>query len=350
MAVGNVFIVGIVGLMTGWLLNAPGIEKTAQGMSLGWRRDVAVGFAGPMADISRTFQLDRPREWIQGKAGREGEDDISVALPSPTTLPEGATTTSTRPEDRPAFSPEVPLRVWVGGDSLSITPGESLISRLDASGAATAVAPVDGQVSTGLARPEIFNWPQHLNDVVAQYNPDALVLTIGSNDDQNLTNAPDGGSAGPVGSQEWQDEYRRRVGGLMDSVAVDGRVLIYVGIPLIRDTDRYYRGYDIMNKIVADEAAKRPGRAYYVPTSGPLANADGSYADYLLNSAGQLVQVRTGDGIHFTRAGGDRMADEMMKQILAAFDLDSWRKPKAPTTTTIKAKTKKATTTTKKKN
>jgi len=347
MAVGNVLIVGIVGLMTGWLLNAPGIEKTAQGMSLGWRREVAVGFAGPMADISRTFQLDRPREWIQGEAGRGSEDDISVALPSPTTLPEGATTTSTRPEDRPAFSPDVPLRVWVGGDSLSITPGESLIARLDGTGAATAVAPTDGLVSSGLARPEIFNWPQHLNDVVAQYNPDAMVLTIGSNDDQNLTNAPDGGSAGPVGSQEWQDEYRRRVGGLMDSVAVDGRVLIYVGIPLIRDTDRYYRGYDIMNKIVADEAAKRPGRAYYVPTSGPLANADGSYADYLPNSAGELVQVRAGDGIHFTRAGGDRMADEMMKQILAAFDLESWKHPKA-TTTTTKAKTKKATTTTKK--
>lgn len=349
MAVGNVLIAMIVGLMTGWLLNAPGIEKTAQGMPLGWRRDVAIGFAGPMADISRALQIDRPRVWMQGKAGRANEDDISVALPSPTTVPEGTPTSSTRPEARQAFSPQNPLRVWVGGDSLSITPGESLITRLDQTGAATAVAPTDGQVSTGLARPEVFNWPQHLVEVISTYNPNALVLTIGSNDDQNLTNAPGGGRAGPVGSQEWLDEYRRRVGGLMDSIAIDGRKLFYVGIPLIRDTDRYYRGYDLMNKIVAEEADKRPGRVYYVPTSGPLSD-NGSYADFLPNSSGELVQVRSGDGIHFTRAGADRMADEVMKAIFGAFDLESWKNPKATTTTKAKKKTDKTTTTTKKRN
>jgi len=343
-AAGNVLLTLLVALGVGWVLNAPGIVKTAEGMPLGWRRDVALTFTKPVANISSFFQLDRPREWIQDAIDRGGEDDIEVALPSPTTLPEGtpSTTPTTRPGEKPVFTPDDRLRAWIGGDSLAITPGESLIPLLDGTGAASVVGPVDGQVASGLARPEIFNWPQHLADVVAAQNPRAMVLTLGSNDDQPLTNAPGGGTVGSVGSPAWQDEYRRRVGGLMDTVAVDGRVLFWVGVPIIRDTDRYFRGYEFVNQIVAEEAEKRAGRVYYVETYTPLSD-DGGYVDYLPNPGGELVQIRSGDGIHFTRAGGNIVAGEIMERINEAFDLDSWRAP--PPTTTTKPKPRPSTTT-----
>jgi len=324
---GNVLLTLFVALGIGWLLNAPGILKTAEGLPLGWRRDVALGFSKPVAKVSSILQLDRPREVIQRLTDRGGEDDVTVALPSPTTLPPGepTTTTTTNPNQEPRFTPETPLRVWVGGDSLSITPGESLLPRLDGTGAATAVGPVDGHVSSGLARPEIFNWSQHLDEVVATHDPDALVLTIGSNDDQPLTNAPDG-TVGGVGSDAWKEEYRRRVGGLMDSVATDGRVLFWAGIPIVRDTDRYFRGYEHINQIVFEEAAKRPGRVYYVETYTPLSD-NGGYVDYLPDPSGAPVQIRTGDGIHFTRAGANIVADTIMEIVNEAIDLESWRDP-----------------------
>lgn len=348
-AAGNVLLTTLVALMVGWVLNAPGILKTAEGMPLGWRRDVAVAFAKPVASVSSFFQLDRPRAWIQDVIDREGEDEIEVALPSPTTVSPNApstSTTTTRPSQKPAFTPQNPLRTWIGGDSLAVTPGQSLIPRLDATGAATIVAPVDGQVASGLARPEVFNWPQFLMEVIAAHNPRAMVLTLGVNDDQPLTNAPGGGTVGSVGSQPWQDEYRRRVGGLMDAVAVDGRVLFWVGVPIIRDTDRYFRGYDFINKIVAEEAAKRRGRVYFVETYTPLTDDGGGYVDYLPNPGGELVQIRAGDGIHFTRAGGNIVADEIMAKIDDAFDLESWRAPPPSTTTTKPQRTTTTTTTT----
>ena len=42
-----------------------------------------------------------------------------------------------------------------------------------------------GHVATGLARPEVFNWPEHMAEVIAADNPAAVVLTLGSNDDQS---------------------------------------------------------------------------------------------------------------------------------------------------------------------
>lgn len=323
----------LVGLMVGWLLNAPGILKTAESMPFGWQRDVAIAFAKPVAAVSSALRLDVPREILQDIAGRGGEDQIEVALPSPTTTTTAAPQptrpgetvppSTTVPAAPPVFTPEVPMRVWVGGDSLSITPGESLMPRLDGTGAATAVGPVDGQVATGLARPEVFNWPQHLVDVVNTHDPDAMVLTIGSNDDQSLTYGPDG-TVGGVGSDAWREEYRRRVGGLMDSVATDGRLLFYVGIPIIRDTDRFARGYEVINQIVREEAEKRP-TVFYVDSWQAVSGENAEYMDFRPNPDGSVTQIRSGDGIHFTRAGGDLIADAIMNVINSAADLTSWR-------------------------
>ena len=72
MAAGHVLLIGLILLMVGWLLNAQGMQKTAQGQSLGWRRDVAVFFADPVASISHFLHTDRPRQWLKdgARAGR----------------------------------------------------------------------------------------------------------------------------------------------------------------------------------------------------------------------------------------------------------------------------------------
>ncbi len=46
------------------------------------------------------------------------------------------------------------------------------------------------------------------------------------------------------------------------------------------------------------------------------------------------MQVRTPDGIHFTRAGGDMIAEKVIKTMQETFDLTSWQKDLPATTTT----------------
>jgi hypothetical protein len=229
---------------------------------------------------------------------------------------------------------------------LSITPGQSFVNL--APGTEVIDVPggtVDGHVATGLARPEVFNWPAYLQGVIARDQPDAVVLTLGSNDDQNLTGE---GGVGPFGSPEWIDEYRRRVGGTMDAITANGRtVLFWMGAPVMRNEQRSFDRYTIINGIYAEEARKRPGRVVYVDIFDRFLDANGRYADFL-----DGVQVRTPDGVHFSRAGGDRVAQAVLDAMYQVFDLTSWREAATATTgppTTVTAPAARATTTTTRK-
>jgi len=338
MPVGHVLLAMIVALIVGALLNAPGIHKTALGQDVGAKRDVATFFASPLDDVSTFLLLDRPRVALQWVIGRSGDDDVDLSLPSPT-LPETAGAPAA-PQPKRAFSPAMPLSMYIAGDSLGVTPGESLINLGLGTGVISAFGPVDGHVATGLARPEVFNWPGYLAEVVPPLNADAVVLTIGSNDDQTLTGE---GGVGPLGSPEWDAEYRRRVGGLMDSVTGNGKTtLFWVGIPPMRNFERYDTRYVHINDIIKSEAELRPGKVVFVDTASVLSPFGGGYADYLENPDGSIVQVRAGDGIHFTRAGGDRIAEAVLAAMRSTFDLESWKTAPSTTTSTSTTSTTRA--------
>jgi hypothetical protein len=330
-AAGHVIVVGLVALLVGALLNAPGIRKTALGQPVGWRRDVSTAFANPLYDLSHALYLDRLRVGLKDLLGRSSDDSVNAHLPSPTTVPAGPTPTTLPP--RLAFSPVHPLRLWIGGDSLGDTPGSSLIDQLSSNRAVGIIGPVDTHISTGLARPEVFNWPAYLKTVVTTDQPNAVVLTFGANDDQTLTG--DGGGES-FGSPAWQAEYGRRIGGLMDVVtgAASHPRLFFVGIPPVKDAARFSNDYALINNIVNSQAQARPGRVYYVDTVSALGTATGGYTDSLLNPDGTIILVRTSDGIHFTRAGGDRIAAKILAAMNQAFNLTSWLTAPSTTTTT----------------
>jgi hypothetical protein len=341
MPVGHVLLAMVVALIVGALLNAPGIHKTALGQDVGVKRDVATFFATPLNHVSTFLLLDRPRVALQWAVGRSGDDDVDLTLPSPT-LPETVDAPATPPPKR-AFSPERQVRMYITGDSLGITPGESLINLGLPTGVIGLLGPVDGHVATGLARPEVFNWPAYLAEVIPPLDADAVVLTIGSNDDQTLTGE---GGVGPLGSPEWDAEYRRRVGGMMDSVTANATTtLFWVGIPPMRNTERYETRYRHINDIVKSEAELRPGKVVWVDTASVLSPPEGGYADYLEYLDGSLVQVRAGDGIHFTRAGGDRVAEAVLAAMRSTFDLESWKSAPATSTSTTTSTTTRASST-----
>ena len=188
MAAGNVVLVLVIVAIIGSLLNAAGIRKTANGQPVGLRRDVARFFAEPLYDFSHALQVDELRKGVQALAGRTGDDDINTSLPDPittATTPDGTPVSTTVPPKKQAFSPTKRLKVWVGGDSLSITPGESFVNLAPGTEVMDVANNfVDGHVATGLARPEVFNWPDHMLDVIATDQPNAVVITLGSRTDR----------------------------------------------------------------------------------------------------------------------------------------------------------------------
>ena len=346
---GQAIVVGIGALLLGAFLNAPGLHKTAQSMNPSWKRDLGLALAKPLQTISHDIGLDLPRRSLKAIIGRSSDDDIVsvIVLPPPPppvspakhhpkhvvvrpphhqANPPPPPPPPHPPPPKPAFSPQRPLRVYIGGDSLVIVPGESLL-RAMGSRVYKPIDSVDGRVSTGLERPDVYNWFDRIRRVMKKDRPNVVLAAFGANDDHSyMTGLPKGVSIGDFGSPEWIKEYRRRVGGYMDTVIGHGGFIVYLGMPIVSSPSESH-DFDLINRIIYQEAKKRPKGALYVDTWFQFADPQtGGYAEYLPNRNGDLVKVRANDGVHFEPAGGDIIARLVLKALNQRYDLTSWKK------------------------
>jgi hypothetical protein len=66
-----------------------------------------------------------------------------------------------------------------------------------------------------------------------------------------------------------------------------------------------------LDTIYSEEAATRPWIRFF-DTRALFANASGGYEAYLPDDSGQPKLMRQADGIHLSRAGGDRLASAVL--------------------------------------
>ena len=321
---GSAIVVALAGLAIALFLNAPGLHKSATIQPEGWKRDVALAVTGPLDSVSRALLLDRPRQGLKAALGRSDDDEVDTAVATPQPKPTTPVTSPETPSKPVKFTPQKKLRIWIAGDSLVIVPGESLL-RAVAGNRAVAAEPVDGRIASGLERPDVFNWFTHIREVMEADKPRAVVLMFGGNDDHGfMTGIPEGREVGTFGSPTWRAEYRRRVAGVMDTVTRNGGHLIWIGLPITRDSDQTLR-FDVINSILQTEAAKRKGRVTYLDTYFFFAGDDGGYAQYIEDPTGKLVKMRADDGVHFERPAGDLIAAKLLERLEDVYDFTSWR-------------------------
>jgi len=320
----------VLALLIGALLNAPGIHKSAYNQPDGWKRDVALAVTGPLNAVSHALFLDRPRAAVQAAIGRSGIDDIDTDIG----LEEDGTGTPAAepppPSDTPPstqkFSPKHPFRLWIAGDSLVIVPGFAIQRAVADNRAVEPVGELEGQVASGLTRPDVFNWFDEIRSKLRELKPNAIVLAFGANDTNDyMTGLPEGVSVGSFGSAAWLGEYRRRVAGVFDLARRAGTHVVWIGLPVTDDAARSAR-FGIVNAVAAAEARKRPDTVSFIDTYLLLAGPDGGYAEYLTSPGGGQVKVRSPDGIHFEPAGGDIVAGKVLEALGRTYDFTSWKK------------------------
>ena len=314
-----------LGLALAALLNAEGLRKQAQIQPQGFERRLALHLTRPLVDVSRALHLTTPRHELQVALGRDHEDvidsEVHLGLPPPAGPLPQPRPHRPKPQPRraakPIFTSAHPLRVWVAGDSLAQVPGEGLER---ASGGALDVLPVESRLSTGLARPDLFNWFTRFREVIAQLHPQVAVLSFGADDAHDyLAGVPDGRTVGPLGSPSWSTEYRRRVDGVTRELSGAGIYVVWLGLP-IPDGPGFERSFPIVNAVLEDVVRALPRAAAYVDTWHLLDDAHGRYAPYL-RVHGKLTQMRLPDGVHYTAAGGDLIAADVLAKLRARYDL-----------------------------
>jgi hypothetical protein len=171
--------------------------------------------------------------------------------------------------------------------------------------------------SSGLTRPDYFDWFAAAASAIATDTPEVVVVMFGANDAQGIQTA-----AGPAGfgTEAWIAEYRARVAAMMDLLAAGGRTVYWIGQPIMR-SESFAERMALLDTIYREEAARRPDWVRFVDTWSLMADAEGNYAAYLPGADGSPVLVRRSDGIHLTEAGAERIAESVLAMIGADFDL-----------------------------
>ncbi len=314
-------VVCLLTLVFASLLNAKGIRKTAEIQQPGLQRRVALAVARPLVDVSTFLHLTAPRHGIQVALGRQSWDQIDTqvhfTVPStpPATVPPSRVVPRGRRAALPRFTAAHPLRVWVAGDSLAEVPGQGL-QRV--AGSSVDIVGVESRLSTGLARPDLYNWFLRIPAATRQLAPKVVVFSFGADDAHDyLAGVPKGKTIGPLGSPSWDAEYRRRVEGVTHELAARGIYVVWLGLP-IPDGSGFRHSFPIVNRILASVARSNPRSSSFVDTWHLLDDAHGRYTAYL-RVHGKLTLMRLPDGVHYTPAAGDLVAEQVLKQLRARF-------------------------------
>ena len=313
---GAIVLVTVGVLILAALLNPDDLLKRAKAQPFGWQRDVTVRLAEINHDVSHALWLDRPRRAIDRLFGNEASRTSAGPTPTPSVSPSGGTTPTTVPSTQPtpSVSPRRPtaadpLRVYIGGDSVMQAVSDAL--RRYAESSKVVKPTIEFRFSTGLSRPDYFDWPGRLRDELARKpRPEAVILMFGANDVQPIM-TPTGPAK--TGSAAWLAEYRRRVDATMKMLSAGGVPVFWIGQPLMRSAF-FTQRVNELNDIYSSEAARHSGITF-VDSRPLLADAQGHYTAYLPDSSGRKVLVRTPDGVHLTDAGGDRVAAAVVSML-----------------------------------
>jgi len=320
----------VVALVLGTMLNAEQLLRTASSLEAGWRRDVALAVMDPVVEISRTLHLTAPRRWLDDLV--YGED---VAPPSPSPAPSPSEPVSPSPSvlptepvsPTPSLSPTPsqmrhvatatdPAVLLVTGDSLTEAFGPALVNLTLATG---VVEPEhQTEYSSGLTRPDFYDWPANVRARLAATPTDIVVLMVGANDAQPIQI---GGGWEPYGTPAWFAEYRQRADDMAAALSGGARTVYWVGQPISRSET--YRARMVALNDAHRAAAGAFDNVRFVSSWELFLDAGGGYSEYLPDADGQLVRVRRNDGIHLTPTGGAWLADELLRVIAQDWDLRS---------------------------
>jgi hypothetical protein len=311
---GQAIAVLLLTLVMAAFVDADALVTSIEQEPFGTSRSVALAVARPVRTVSQWTRLDQPRRWLDELLnGSPHHISVPVAIPVPTSTVAPGLGRRQGPTNRTAVSRRAPtaaqpLKVWMAGDSLMGTVSESFAALTTHNPAVSVTDNV--QVGTGLARPDVYNWPAAVGHELATVNPDVVVLMFGTNDDQDMQVA---GHRVVLGSDAWRQEYERRVSEMMALAANGNRQVIWLGVPAVR-RPRLNHTKDVMNQAVSTTAPLYPG-VTYLDAGATLDGPGATYATYLANPGGAPVKVRESDGIHFTLAGAGRLAPMILAPI-----------------------------------
>ena len=227
---------------------------------------------------------------------------VRQARPKPVNPPPSRVPFSVPTADAEKPSPEARLIVTVVGDSLGVQLGQGLREALIAKPDIGLVNKARG--NTGLVNMSERDWPRYIRDMTAGSEKNNLTLImIGSNDNQAIRD--EAGTIQEPLSEKWIELYTKRVDDMLAPLKERKIPVLWVGLPPTR-YEKLTARFLAFNKIYR-ERAQKAGVAYIDIWDAYLAE-DGKFQASGPDISGEIVKLRAGDGVHFTKPGSRKLA------------------------------------------
>jgi hypothetical protein len=165
------------------------------------------------------------------------------------------------------------------------------------------------EADSGLVRVDQFDWNAELTKRLNEVQPDLVVVALGANDRQQMR---DDNARSAIRSPGWEATYTQRITGMIDTLKLYGRPYFWVGAVPMRQTQAS-ADMNYLNELFKPRV--EAGGGYFVDVWSGFANEEGRYITSGPDVEGQTRQLRTGDGINFTRAGRLKLAFYVEREI-----------------------------------
>jgi hypothetical protein len=168
--------------------------------------------------------------------------------------------------------------------------------------------------STGLTRPQKFDWVEELRRIGESFKPQLFVMSLGLNDRQSVV---ENGKVTLETTPEYPAKYKERVTAALKSAAGANASLLWVGLAAMREAaaDRDAREKNKLFSEAISELAN--SRIEYVEPWKLSPSGDDKFASFGPDAKGKMIQIRASDGEHFTSAGDMLVAAYLLPKIVA---------------------------------
>ncbi|MGD9617033.1 MAG: DUF459 domain-containing protein [Alphaproteobacteria bacterium] len=138
---------------------------------------------------------------------------------------------------------------------------------------------------------------------------DIAVVMFGANDRLDMR---EGRNTLRFRSEAWRAAYTARIERILDRLAAARLRVLWLGNPIAR-SERYSEDMSYINKVY--EAAITRYGFQFMPLWTIIADEDGNYTAYGKDRSGVTQRLRGTDGIHFTAAGYELIAEKIVDRL-----------------------------------
>ncbi|RCL01469.1 MAG: hypothetical protein JSC085_000352 [Candidatus Tokpelaia sp. JSC085] len=191
-------------------------------------------------------------------------------------------------------------RILIVGDFIARDVAEGLMRVYDEKSEMTVLAKIEG--SSGFVRNDYYDWPARIYNIIIQKDPDIILVLLGSNDRQVIKS---GRRTLDILSSDWIQHYNSRILSFATVLKKSGRPWIWLGLPSFKKKNLDQNSIQL-NAYFRHLVENTGG--YFVDIRRGFVDENDNFilSGYDIN--GNIVQLRTNDGINFTSSGRRKLA------------------------------------------